>query len=179
MTELNTTLFFVLNNFAGQSSVFDWVTVFFADYLAYIFVAVSIVSLVLWQAARAQKLRALFDAVIAVALSRGVFVESIRWFYPHPRPFASLSGVHQLLTETSSSFPSGHAAFFFALSAVSYHYNRKLGVTFFTLSVIMGLARIIAGVHYPLDILGGALLGVCIGFMSSIIVDKFPFKNVV
>ena len=57
------------------------------------------------------------------------------------------------------SFPSGHAALFFAMAMVIYFYNKKWGLWFFGAAILMGLSRIIAGVHYPTDILGGAIIG--------------------
>lgn len=176
MTELNTAIFLMFNGLVGQSVIFDWTIVFLADYLAYLLVIASVISLLLWKTDWVTKKSALLAAVLSTVISRGIFVELIRIVYPHPRPSVTLSSVLQLLTETSSSFPSGHAAFFFALSSVTYHYNRKLGLIVFTASVMMGLARIIAGVHYPLDILGGAILGLCIGFITSLVVDKFYRK---
>lgn len=166
MIGLNTTIFFLLNNLAGQSAWVDRGVVFLADYLAYILVAVSLIGLVMWQKTAEEKIRAFVGAVVALIVSRGVIVELVRLIYPHPRPLVALSGVHQLLTETSSSFPSGHATFFFALSAFIYCHNKTWGTIFFILSGLMGLARVVAGVHYPLDILGGTVLGILVGFVS-------------
>ena len=41
-----------------------------------------------------------------------------------------------------------------------YFYNKKWGIVFFVAAILMALARIVAGVHYPLDILGGAAVGI-------------------
>ena len=57
------------------------------------------------------------------------------------------------------SFPSGHSAFYFALAFSLFYFNKKWGWWFTVLAFFMGLARIFTGVHYPSDILGGALLG--------------------
>jgi len=103
----------------------------------------------------------------AALFSRLIIVEIIRWFYFRPRPFIALQ-VHQLLEHSaSSSFPSGHAAFFFALSAVIYFYNKKAGLLFFAASFLIGLARIFVGIHYPLDILAGALIGIFFGWLAN------------
>lgn len=77
-----------------------------------------------------------------------------------PRPYVALSDITPLFElGTLDSFPSGHAAFFAALSVAVYYYHRKLGALFVLATVGIGLARIIAGVHYPLDILAGFVLG--------------------
>ncbi|PIY74247.1 MAG: hypothetical protein COY85_03785, partial [Candidatus Portnoybacteria bacterium CG_4_10_14_0_8_um_filter_40_50] len=43
-------------------------------------------------------------------------------------------------------------------------YNKKLGLWFLGASIFMSLARVVAGVHYPLDILGGAIVGILVAF---------------
>ena len=84
--------------------------------------------------------------------------EIIRFFYHRPRPFITLQ-VNQLLSENEWSFPSGHSAFFFAMAAAIYFYNKKWGIGFFIAAILMNISRIIAGVHYPTDILSGAIIG--------------------
>ena len=100
MSEFNTTIFLIFNSLVGRSTTLDLAIIFFADYLAYVLVAASIVSLILWRKMLVEKVRAFLVALIAVAVSHVVFVELIRLFYVHPRPFSALSGVHNLLTET-------------------------------------------------------------------------------
>ncbi|MDO8590953.1 MAG: phosphatase PAP2 family protein [bacterium] len=173
MTDVNTSLFLLLNSLAGQSALIDWIIVFFAKYLAYVLVATFIFGIIFWRVSRAEKIKAITAAIVSGVLGRVIFVETIRLFYHHPRPFAALSEVRQLFPETGYSFPSGHATFFFALSAVVYQYNKKAGIAFFVLSAIMGLARIAAGVHYPLDILAGALLGWFVGLGTCVLVERF------
>jgi len=98
-------------------------------------------------------------ALVSAAVSRGIIATVIRFFYHHPRPFDVLA-VKQLVPESGYSFPSGHAAFYFALSTGVCLYNKKLGAGFFIVSALMGIARIFAGIHWPADILGGALIGI-------------------
>ena len=82
----------------------------------------------------------------------------IRFFYHEPRPF-SFYNFTPLFNEAGWSFPSAHAAWFFALALVVFFANRKWGWWFIALAVLMGLARIYAGVHWPMDIVGGAIVG--------------------
>ncbi|MEK7193801.1 MAG: phosphatase PAP2 family protein [Patescibacteria group bacterium] len=107
-------------------------------------------------------------AALSVILSRGVITEAIRFLYPKLRPFAVLS-IEPLINHSSSgSFPSGHSAAFFALAFVLLFFNKKWGWRFLGMALIMGLARIFVGVHWPSDILGGAV----IGLISVIIIRK-------
>jgi len=76
------------------------------------------------------------------------------------RPFLQ-SGTRQLVNPLSEkSFPSDHAAVSFALAVAVFIHNKSLGLFLLLLSILIGLARIYTGVHYPLDILGGAIVGI-------------------
>src|SRR5258708_24900384 len=106
-------------------------------------------------------------------VSRGIVTELIRYFYHHERPF-SFYNFTPLIPEVGWSFPSGHAAWFFALATVIWYVNRKWGVWYFVLSVVMGIARIYVGVHWPLDVLGGIVAGVVVGGVVSFLFLKKP-----
>lgn len=166
-------LFRFLNNLAGQSPFFDGTIVFFASYLAYILV-IAVVALVFFsQYQKRDKWEMLIVAGAASLIARYGVTELIRFFYHRPRPFTALSDVHQLFTDSAWSFPSGHATFFFALATALYLYNKKWGTWFFIVSVAITVSRVIAGVHYPSDIIGGALIGALVGYAVFYFVQKF------
>lgn len=58
------------------------------------------------------------------------------------------------------SFPSGHAAAAFVFAALISHYYPALMAVSYSLATLIGLSRVMLGVHYPCDIAAGALLGV-------------------
>ncbi|MDD3646721.1 MAG: phosphatase PAP2 family protein [Candidatus Gracilibacteria bacterium] len=73
-----------------------------------------------------------------------------------------------------ASFPSDHATVSFAfLTGLFLAGYKKIGYTFLPFVIVMNLSRIIAGVHWPFDILVGAL----VGFLGSFIIFKFCIKN--
>ncbi|KKP87211.1 MAG: hypothetical protein UR90_C0011G0011, partial [Parcubacteria group bacterium GW2011_GWC1_35_8] len=63
------------------------------------------------------------------------------------------------------SFPSNHAATFSALGLSIYFYKKNIGILLLIFALLIGLARIIAGVHFPVDILGGFILGILVSFI--------------
>ena len=172
MEKLNIDLFYFVNKMASVSDLQDKVIIFFAKYLAYILIITFVVWLFQKQDENKRKIEIFSEAICASIIGRGLIVETVRFFYHHERPFVALQSVNQLLTENSYSFPSGHATLFFALSTVVYKYNKKLGITFFVLSGIMGVTRVASGVHFPFDIVVGAVLGFLVGYLSFILVEK-------
>lgn len=160
---LDIQLLHFLNSIGGQSGLLDWFIIFLASYLAYILPAVLLGLVFFSQYLKRQKWELLLVVAISSLIARFGVTELIRYFYHRPRPFLTLP-THQLLTETSWSFPSGHATFFFAFSTAVYLYNKKWGVGFFIATILMTVSRVIAGIHYPSDILGGAVIGMLVAY---------------
>ncbi len=144
---------------------------FCAVYLPYLLVALFVWFAFQKGMARRAQIQTLATGLGAGAIAR-VAVEGIRLFVHRPRPFIADPSIHALFVESSYSFPSGHASFFFALSTVVYMHNRKWGLFFFAVSTLIGIARVAAGVHYPSDIVGGAILGILVGWGCSRVLEK-------
>ena len=162
-------LFQYINSFAGKWVWLDALGVFLAQYFGYILV----LSLFLFLLKNRQKyLLMLVYGFSAAILARFGITELIRWFLPKSRPYVE-NNVNLLLGHIDqSAFPSGHAAFFFALSVVVYFYNKKIGYLFFIASFLVCLARVFCGIHWPLDILAGALVGIFSGWLILKIFKK-------
>lgn len=158
-------IFFFLNNLAGQSWIFDWLTIFLAEYFQYFLVLLFLVIVYFSR----EKFYMFWVTVISAVVARFGVTSLIRLFYHRPRPFTVYS-VHKLITENDYSFPSGHSSFFFAMAAAIYFYNKKWGIVFFVAALFMNISRIIAGVHYPSDILGGVVVGVVTAYAVNYIV---------
>jgi undecaprenyl-diphosphatase len=135
----------------------DGMILFAASYLQY----AIILAVLVWLWRRRDAALAIGrDILFAVFISRGLITEAIRFVYKKPRPFEVLD-VHQVVNHASgSAMPSGHAAFFFALGAVIFVYDKKWGTGFLAAAFFMGVARVMGGVHYPVDILAGAAVGI-------------------
>jgi undecaprenyl-diphosphatase len=170
-------IFQAINGLAGHSRFTDAVGIFLAEYLAYV-LGVWLLVLLLWPRKSATKNKTMvLLALIAGLIARFAVKGAIVLFYHRPRPYVHLPLVHKLISmpmsENFQSFPSGHAIFFFALSTVVYYFNKKLGVIFFIFAVLMGIARVFVGVHWPSDILGGAILGILVGLVVTWFYKKY------
>ena len=117
------------------------------------------------------------EAVVAGVVAKFVLAEIIRWLWFRPRPFITLNFI-PLISQSplEASFPSGHATFYFALSTIIYFYNKKVGIAFYIASLFIVIARVFAGVHWPLDILVGAILGILMGYILNWLFRKHANK---
>ncbi|MBB3175962.1 phosphatase PAP2 family protein [Variovorax sp. Sphag1AA] len=102
----------------------------------------------------------LLAAVIALALG-AVACELIGHFWNRPRPFVLGLGFLHLHHGPSASFPSSHAT---AYGAIAFSFllmagHRAFGCILLVLAVLVAVARVVVGVHYPMDVLFGLILG--------------------
>ncbi len=162
---LDILIFQQINGLAGRFVCLDVLGIFCAKYVIYILAGVA---LLLFR----KNLRKVAEAISAAVLARFGIAELIRLFWQRARPFVE-NNVNLLVAHSGSSFPSGHAAISFALSFAVYHYNKKIGIIFFIASFLIAISRVFVGVHWPLDILGGAIVGIISGWFIIKISKKF------
>lgn len=89
---------------------------------------------------------------------------ALRDWIGRPRPWRRYPLPHTLVhAPKDPSFPSGHTTIAFACATVLTSFEPRLGALLFLLAGAIGLSRVYVGVHYPLDVLGGAVLGTAVG----------------
>jgi undecaprenyl-diphosphatase len=102
-----------------------------------------------------------------VVLSDQLSSSVLKQLFDRARPCHTINGIPivpevRLLVGCGSgrSFPSSHAVNNFAVATLFTMHYRRWGWAFFTWASLVALSRVAIGVHYPSDILGGALFGV-------------------
>jgi undecaprenyl-diphosphatase len=152
----------------------DALIIFFASYLQYVLAALVAV-FALWH------FRAAVVAVVAAGVARFAVKPFILLFIHRARPYVALQSVRNIIGpqtgEEYQSFPSGHALFFFALATVVYRHDRRWGWVFFIGATLMGIARVLGGIHWSTDILGGAILGILVGWLIGKLYARFCHKS--
>lgn len=168
---MNLYLFQTLNQLAFKYPWLDFLGVFFAGYFQYIVVPALFIFLLF----NFKYWKIIFLALFSGAFAR-MAIEIIYFIYPTTRPFA-LIRANQLISHSPyDSFPSGHATFFFALATIIFLYNKKIGILYFLFAALISLARVFCGIHWPADILAGAIAGILIALTIKKSV-KHPVSN--
>jgi undecaprenyl-diphosphatase len=160
---LNIIFFQAIYGLAHRFVFLDYIGIFLADYSQYVLVVI----LAIWLCSSKQRFLTNRPFIIvgglSVALARLVIKPLVLMIYAEPRPYMVLEYVRPLIESATSkdlqSFPSGHALIFFALATALYFYNKKWAKYYFAAAILMGLSRVYVGVHWPIDIVAGALIG--------------------
>jgi len=139
----------------------NYLVVIAADYLILVIIAAPPVLWLLGHRSSAAR------AAMSGALAWGI-TWAFKNFYYLPRPFI-LSGrqpaVDFLL---DGSFPSGHTALSLGIAMSLYLYHPRLSITLIAASFLVGVGRILAGVHSPADILGSTL----VALLAAVIITQ-------
>jgi undecaprenyl-diphosphatase len=124
-------------------------------------------------------LSTILSCSFAILLARGIALLLPLRLRPIHEPGLSFIlpyGVKTDALEGWSSFPSDHAVMFFALATGLLFVSKKAGIfAFIYVTLFISLPRIYLGFHYPTDIIAGAFIGICIGWIGN---QEFVIKNI-
>lgn len=168
---VNFRIFELLNSPAGRWPLVDHVMRFSALYL--IFLVFSIGGAVVVYALTQRRIRPVVSlaATLALAFALGQILGRIsherRPFQDHP--------VHQLIPHAAGvSMPSDHATAAFAVAfGVLVFLSRRAGLALLAMAVLIGVARVWCGVHYPGDILAAAVIA-ALSTLTAYVVSRGP-----
>ena len=162
---MNASIFYFINSIAGQSYLLDQLIIFLSNQFGYLLMLGLFISFFFYK----DKKQGVRD--ILIVLGSAFFAYVIAYIFkhllPHPRPFEVLSDAYVLYTHGGGdSFPSGHATFFMALATSLFFIRRRLAFVYVLGALIIGSMRIAVGVHWPLDIFAGWMLGAALGIFG-------------
>jgi undecaprenyl-diphosphatase len=112
-------------------------------------------------------------AIITVALK--IIVHRIRPFAAGLVPLAAGITAKASYFVWDFSFPSGDTSFIFCAVPILSKLYPKLKYLWIGFAVLVGLSRVYFGLHYPSDVVSGALIGYFIGFFIVKLEDKTKF----
>ena len=176
LIKIDQNLFLLINSLAGKSSLFDSVAKFTVNEY-FIPTTLSLALFSLWfnwgGVDKDLKQKGVLLGVFGVVIGSMGIVSTINALIQRPRPFEILETNLLFYKPTDPSFPSNAAVVAFALVAAIFLVDRKLGAAALILAAFYGFLRIFVGVHYPSDVIGGAVIGIG----SVLIVNLFIFNS--
>jgi membrane-associated phospholipid phosphatase len=177
---MNNQIFFSFYNLAHQSKIFDGLVIFLAQSFPYLVTVLALIFLFFHHEifsaekpfkALAQKWKEIFLVFFTGGFAWAIS-QILKILFHTQRPFLAFQNVQSLIPEDGFAFPSGHATFYMAIALAIFLSHKKAGFLFMFFALLIGLARVIAGVHFPIDILGGFILGAIIAYLVRFIYDK-------
>jgi undecaprenyl-diphosphatase len=124
----------------------------------------AVATAALWFVSRpegARRLRLACASALTAAAGGLLLNQAIGHFWVRERPFAAHPHSLVLFTAPSHdpSFPSDHATAAFAIAVAVLFFSRRLGVVFLVFAAAIALSRVLLAMHYPTDVVAGALTG--------------------
>ncbi len=168
LMELDTNiLFFVQDNLRNNvlNDIVVWFTSLGNAGLMWILV---IAALIAYKGTRKEGLGCAVSLILCFIVVN-VFLKNV---VARVRPYDAIEQIRCLVgPQADYSFPSGHTAIAFAASVpVFIISDKRLGVIMIIFSVLMALSRIYVCVHYPTDVIGGAVIGILCGVVAGMVI---------
>ena len=173
---INTDAFYFINN-NMQNPICDAIMPMFTNAGGFVtLLAICILAIIITKYFKKEKYFEIAKLCLYALILSGIIAGLVKLTFHSPRPFTILENVRQLAVPTEpNSFPSGHSASTLAVVTVlvwMLRENKVIVVLLALFAFLIGFSRVYIGLHYPLDVLTGALIGI----ISGIIVLKLKVK---
>ncbi len=143
--------------------------IFAAKYLIAIIALAAVVAI--WSRPR---LRVQLYAVLVVSLALGYVLARLAGvFFSHQQPFAVEGFTPLVPHEVDNSFPSDHTLLGGVFASVAWLVDWRVGVALWVLTLAVGVARIMAGLHWPVDIMASVVLAVAAVWIVHLVFRNF------
>lgn len=157
LSEINIELFRMFNDLGKEVMFLNPIMIFFAKYMKYFL----LFGIIMYWFTREQENRIMIISSMFAFVVAEVFGAIAGAIHSNNQPFAELSNVNQLIGHAiDNSFPSDHAIEFFSICITFLLFKKNLRYVWLAIAILVSISRVWVGVHYPADILVGAILGI-------------------
>lgn len=152
----------------------DSIVVFGAKYL---FISLPLLFVfALYQAGNKDR-KKLIIAISVAFIIAGIFDKISSKLYYDPRPFVAHNVKPLVAHSADNGFPSEHTLLSYTIASVIFFFRRRLGWLAFGLGLLVGIARIAAHVHSPIDIAGSIIFGLIAGYVGKWAAEQYFSKR--
>ncbi|MCL5017285.1 MAG: phosphatase PAP2 family protein [Patescibacteria group bacterium] len=136
-------------------NLMNLIYIFSAKYLYLIGLIIAIIWF--WKLPKEKKRMAiLFGAIALPTIYIISKISSLLYF--DPRPFVSGHFTPLIPHAPDNGFPSDHALLVSAIASIIFPFNKKISIFVWLIAILVGTARVFAGIHHPIDIVGSILI---------------------
>lgn len=126
---------------------------------------------------RSVKFNMVVFAVGSAVLAYGAALIA-KHLYMDPRPFVVGHFTPLVSHAADNGFPSDHTLLTSVLAAVGSYWNRKLGALLWVIALVVGFSRVYAGVHHPIDIIGGVVIATLSTIFVALVLKNILHRNI-
>ncbi len=168
---IDTSLFYFFNH-SLANPIFDWLMPFITSQKNWYPIYLLLILFLIIKY-KMQGLWIVIAMILAVGLGDFINSHIIKEVVGRLRPCKTLDDVRLLVgCGSGKSFTSSHAVNNFGMAFVLAYYFKKYRWIFYTIAGLVAFSRVYVGVHYPLDVLAGSLLGTGFGYVAIILTDR-------
>jgi len=167
MNSVDANIVIWLNGLSGNVKIFDdFMRIVASDYLMPLVFSLAMFGL--WFSGKNPVERVKYQLTMLTGISALAIANVVVWLFniswDRPRPFVEHGDQLNLLfyPPTDPSFPANPVAVGFAAATAAWTINRRFGWLMYAAATLFGFSRLYAGVFYPTDIIGGAVVGIAI-----------------
>lgn len=173
--ELNITLFRMINDLGKEHAFLNPLFIFFAEYSLY-FLALAVLVFLFTRTSRNSIM--VLCACLTVILAE-VVGKLLGKLHTNYQPFSVLPDVNQLIEkDINNSFPSDHTIIFFSFCVTFLLFSKSpYRFLWLILAVLVGISRVGVGVHYPADVLVGALISIASSLIMYKVIPTLPITK--
>lgn len=156
---------------AAFGSKTPWADPFFLalSYWFFYLVLAAVFVRIFWKIAMAksfiEKKKFFLEGLVLIfsVLITWIVVTLVKALVAAPRPFEVIDGIRTLHSSgLGDSFPSGHTAMAAAIAGAIKPYHHRAGMLLILFALLVGISRVYLGVHFPIDVIAGFLIGLVI-----------------